>query len=29
MVKIIFKDEPPNPANLKVKTPIKRYTVYV
>ena len=27
MVKIIFKDEPPNPANLKVKTPIKRVTI--
>ena len=27
MVKIIFKDEPPNPANLKVKTPIKRVVI--
>lgn len=27
MVKIIFKDKPPNPANLKVKTPIKRVTI--
>ena len=27
MVKIIFKDEPPNPANLQVKTPIKRVTI--
>jgi len=26
-VKIIFKDEPPNPANLQVKTPIKRVTI--
>ena len=26
-MKIIFKDEPPNPANLKVKTPIKRVVI--
>ena len=27
MVKIVFADEPPNPENLMVKTPIRRVTI--
>jgi len=27
LVKIVFTDEPPNPANLKVKTPIRRVII--